>query len=887
LFQTTNSEQFTYPAFDEIERRLRSGAIEALTTDVFDTVVWRTVPEPTDVFVLLGQALRDRGALDASLSPRTFACLRERAEIRAREALRIEAGSPEVRLDEIWERVPEWCHRPLSRTEALRLEVETERQVLVPDLDVVGLLRVANEIGVPVHAVSDTYFSAEQLQRLLEQPLLEDVAFEEVFTSSDRRVSKVEELFDRVLASIGCAPELVAHLGDNRDADVGPARARRMTAAHVPRRRKGLEHLLRRESAYRRVRALAAADDREAARADVADLDGSLVQLRAKMALRREAEDTPGALRPMWLYGAEVLGPPLAGFADWAVGEGERLGVRRLHCLMREGDFLGELIERSAAASGSEIEAVKLFLNRQVTAIASIGEGSREEVGRLLLRRQATTTRELLEMLGIDSALAPACVGHLDAKLDEGTRLQHTLDAIWEDEGLRLRVQAHARSLRERIVRLAERQHDGSDGPFVVVDLGWAASIQLRLSEILAQSGAGMRIDGLYLLTHAGAIDSVARGGRVSGFLASFGHPSLISDAVLRSPEVLEQVCMAEHGTQVGLTEELEPVLAELGLPPAQLLEAAAVRDGIRAFQRAYLRYRSEVPAKVRSLGSSPAQLAPIVARACADPTTEEALRFGAWHHDAGQGSSETEPLAGGPLTEWLRHLDPEQVRATSMADGYWPNAVARLHDPHVADLSAAHAAGLLSPGASTAELETGEMAIEATAGVGIDPTSAAVIVPRRNRHGLSFVRATLRGAHVERLRIRLGTRPVLIRVDGLLLRLHLKDSPEVLTVRLERPDREGMLECVNVTRISDQVFAGTADHSYLGFATSRVAGSRTVYRVEVELSFMALAWDAQTAGRGGLGMEEAERHLEAVVSSASWRLTRPLRGFKKRLRAG
>ena len=876
MFHTAESEQF-YPALEEIGCRLRSGAVAVLTTDVFDTVVWRTVPEPADVFVKLGEALRTRGALDGSLDPRSFACLRERGEQQAREALLVETGSTEVRLEEIWSRIPEWCHRPLSRSEALELELDVERATLVPDLEVLSLLRTANEAGVPVHAVSDTYLSPAQLRQLLDQPLLEDLRFEEVFTSSNWRVGKATGLFDRVLDSIGCAPQLVAHLGDSRDADVAPARALGIAVAHLPRRREELEGLLRRESAYRRVRALAPAHETEAARADVAELDGSLVQLRAKMALRREAERSPSALRPMWLYGAEVLGPPLAGFADWAVEEGERLGAQRLHCLMREGEFLGELIGNAAAAAGSEVEAAKLFLNRQVTTIASIGDGSPSELAELLVRRQGTTARELLEMLEIDPALAPSCIGRLDRRL-EGTA---ALESICEDEGLRLGIQSRARLMRERIVRLVRQEHGGADGPFVVVDLGWAASIQRRLSQILVQAGVDMRVDGLYLVTHAGAVDSVAAGGRVSGFLASFGHPSVISDAVLRSPEVLEQVCTAEHGTQLGLTEDLEPVLAEPCLPEAQLLEAGAVRDGIRAFQRAYLRYRAELPGKVPALSSRAGQLAPIVARSCVDPTTEEAVRFGSWHHDAGLGSSDTESLAPGALADRFRHLAPDQVRDASREETYWPSAVARLLDPHVADLCAAQDAGLLSPDACTSTVETGPMAIEATAGVGIVPGCAVEVEPLRNRYGLSFVGATLRAAHVEGLQIRLGTRPALLRIDRLALRLHLGESPEVLTVRLELPERQGMLELVNVTRISDRIFAGTADHSLLRFATARVAGARTVSRVDVELSFMALGWDAQTAGRGGPGVELAERQLQEVLGSISWRITRPLRALR------
>ncbi len=878
MFRQSRQQRPGYPALDEIEQALRSGSIEALTTDIFDTVVWRTVPEPTDAFVVLGQALADREALDPSLDPRAFGAIRERGEGLARERLMARTGSPEARLQEIWECIPGWCHASLSREEAIGLELEVEASILVPDLDVVELLRVANEAGTPVYAVSDTYFTAEQLDTLLARSLPTDVRFERVFTSSEWRTNKASALFDRVLAAIGHDPRLVAHVGDNADADVRPAEARGISATHLPRRCDRLTGMLRRESAYGRVRALAPRDAIDAARADVAGLDGSLVQLRSKVGLGRDVLGCPEGLRAMWLYGAQVLGPPLAGFADWAVAEAERLDVDRLHCLMREGEFLGELIDSAAHATGSGVETTKLFLNRQVTGVASIGECSREELAQLARRRQGVTTGQFLRMLNVDPVDVPACAGHLDVPLLQGDRLEHTLDAICDDEATRLRVQAHARTMRDRVVRLVERHRAGAEGPMVVVDLGWAASIQRRLARILEQAGADARVDGLYLLTHSGAVETVAGGGRAAGFLASIGHPGVISDAVVRSPEVIEQACMAPHGTQVGLDEGLEPILGELVMPRRQLAEAAAVRDGIRGFQRCYLRYRTAAPEKVRSLGASPDQLAPILARACADPTTEEAIGFGSWQHDDGMGWEQTESLAGGSLPERMRHLSPDQVAETTMADSYWPNAVARLHDPHIADLAAAHAVGLVSREACASPVETGAMVIEAAAGVAIDPDSRVEVEPTRNRYGLSYVSATLTGAHIERVQIRLGARPVLMRVDRLLLRLYVKDGTEELSVRLDQPERAPWVDLINVARVSDRVLGGTADHAYLSFATGHVAEGEIVHRVDVELSFLALAWDGQAARRQGAG--ESERLLGQLLGSRSWRLTRPLRAL-------
>ena len=57
---------------------------ELLSLDVFDTLLWRRVAKPTDVFEILGQRLAEDGFLAAGCTPALFAQLRIRAETLAR-----------------------------------------------------------------------------------------------------------------------------------------------------------------------------------------------------------------------------------------------------------------------------------------------------------------------------------------------------------------------------------------------------------------------------------------------------------------------------------------------------------------------------------------------------------------------------------------------------------------------------------------------------------------------------------------------------------------------------------------------------------------------------------------------------------------------------------
>ena len=85
-----------------LRMELESGRYKVLSLDVFDTLLWRRVPEPADVFLLLGRALEADGKLAPDLSPIGFAQLRRAAERAAREKAQAATGYREVTLAGIY-----------------------------------------------------------------------------------------------------------------------------------------------------------------------------------------------------------------------------------------------------------------------------------------------------------------------------------------------------------------------------------------------------------------------------------------------------------------------------------------------------------------------------------------------------------------------------------------------------------------------------------------------------------------------------------------------------------------------------------------------------------------------------------------------------------------
>lgn len=810
---------------------LEQQRVEVLSLDVFDTLLWRVVPEAVDAFRLFGQRLMSLGYLEAGTSPAVFAHLRERAEQIARSLVGPETGPQEVTLHQIYAQMPRHLFSGIAPAALADLEVDFEREITFPDLEILQLAAIAFEkFGARVVLVSDTYYSEEQIRRILDRDLFSGLTIDSIFTSSDRKVGKGSGLFGLVLDELGRKPAEVLHVGDHEHADVAAAGAEGIETVHYERFTKNMRTIIEAEGVFR------GESGRRNLKLDDSSGDFGLTAVRSKSLGRPEVDSLGQTAQPFWRFGTAVLGPVFAAFAEWVHSEARARGHSTVFCLMREGEFLTRLLDGAGSHVHDPVEARRFWASRQVTARAAIFDASPSELKACLQRRRPPTVRQFLEGLGLGISEFPQMFSDSEGRLDDPRLLERLLMSIEDSPEARAAIVDDSAAMRRRLLAYVQREAAGQDR-LLVADLGWGATIQANLQRVFDGSGLSVEVEGLYLATNDTAADRVLAGLNVRGFLANAGVPGRASKQISRSPEIIEQVFMHDVGSLVDYTADGQPVCGEACQDPVQVVQRAAVQSGIMGFQSHWARYSPLIP-KSSSLLAEPAreQLLAILQRFIVRPSQEEAAMFSWWLHDDNYGSEGAETVVSSDLRPQLKYMTPQQYLALPSTRAFWPFGLASICEPALAAAAAAVAEDLV-PASVFLQSEQHYMPIFIDDGSGFEER---LRTPTRiNGAGLCFATADIgsRAAHSVRLAFPGG--PGIVRIDRLALSFSISGEPDPIVVLIEKPADFAVLRHDHAEVLSPNVLLGRRQAPQVIYDAPR-QWRDLVYKVEVEAAF---AW--------------------------------------------
>lgn len=571
--------------------------IRCLSLDCFDTLIWRNVHAPIDVFADLPLA---GGAVESRIW----------AERKARRQAPYLHGRTEVTLDEIHaEFLPEGS--AAERAAMARAELDAEARHCYAFAPTRDLIVDAKRRGLQVIIVSDTYLSEPQLRWLIEQAAGPELLgmIDRIFCSSEYGMGKAAGLFTPVLAALGIPPASILHVGDNPIADRDAPAKLGIPTVHLKQFDPVTEQRLRLEAA-------AASMIEPASRVTLPLLQSH----RPQLALRREQD-------PAFVLGHDVLGPLMHGFARWIRDEAEAM----------------------EQAAGKPVKL--LFLLRDghlpARAFATLYPDWADRVIPVEISRFTATAASFTDKAAIDDYLTETLPGLRSTALPARQMLleEKEWNALAQPSDVRrfahaIRLPANADKILKRSGKLAEglfahlRARGVQDGDAVMlIDLGYNGSVQNVIEPVL-RAAMNLEIAGRYLL-----LREVQQSGLDKKGLFDVRHYDFKAlYALAEDISIVEQLCTIAQGSVVDYTPAGEPIHGTHDVKGAQSACREAAQEACLAFLREVGKAVVRPPVSHDADGSRRTALS-VLARLLFLPLADEVTLLEHFQHDVNMGT--------------------------------------------------------------------------------------------------------------------------------------------------------------------------------------------------------------------------------------------------------
>ena len=634
---------------EKILRVIKQHGMTTVSFDVFDTLVFRRLSEPAEIF--------ERAFLHANQDLKLIYEANEFREMRmfAEKSAKKKWSSGEVTLDEIY------AHFSMAETERDRLqqaELWVEKQfgfVYQPMLELIRELKMA---GIKVIFISDMYLSAKQIQATFfaNYPVLLDCP---LYVSCEFRRNKLSgSLFEYIAELCQLDKALWLHLGDNRKSDlVVPQKLGLHALSVAP--ELDVNHLILLER-----RLSSSSQDFNAAR------------------LIAGGHYKPSEHAVAHNIGALVWGPVLHAFADWVIDQSIKVKSTTILCLMREAVAFTPLITlRLKQRNITNMSVIDFYASRKSTFWAAIDlsdNGWFDELIYILVHRRGYTVNDFYRDFFLSDDDIREHYGEV--------KLRDTDGVFYQGESLLKKITAIAKDNTAAITDYIERQkvmfrryfaHSVacSLSDCTIVDLGGGGTIAHQIEMILEQKSAA----NLLFYTSERIYRFIGKSA-FSGFLNAHNDTRNLRQLISRSAECIEPFLVGHCGTTLGYQDD------EVGSPiiAAGIIENSLIVDAFLDGVLAYFTVHNQV-----GFGQiAVEQVVPLLLRYIQMPSVEEAGVFKTLYHQDNFGSNAIYPI--------VTHEQLNQVEQSGVAHFYlkfcnnvayktgsihWPQAVITLLD--------------------------------------------------------------------------------------------------------------------------------------------------------------------------------------------------------------
>lgn len=564
----------------------KTGKFKVVSFDLFDTLMYRSVPHPDGIFDLVENQYNE--IHDVKL--KKFRSMRKGAEEKARK----KAHYTEVNIGQIYALLPV---SDKIKAECMELEKSLEAETCVPNSCMLEVLNQCRNRGQQVIITTDMYLDRKTIESLLAHI---GVKQDMLFISSEECATKVSgKLFEIVLKKLGILPEELCHIGDDTRTDIEMPRSYGITA-------------------YERIDQRAAVPlyplKKNTLPSEVQD-----TFIQNHMQMKNASDCVPARI------GYSVLGPFLYSLCQWIHDGAEADRVAGIAFVAREGYLVKQAYDIMYPKEGTKTKYIRLnknmirlpglYLNPSAEQfLASVpyqAEYSWEEIASLLFIEDRSPFEEILNRNGcslkqtvsrMDLGKAPFC---------------KVLREVLDEKHARLKEQY------QFLLRYLKQNQMAAGEKIYLVNNSMNGSAQKALERILKEAGIKSGVVGVQFLATKACRAALKQVKVWFDEIPSMGNYE--KEMFGQYAIVLEHLLFEENGTAEYLYEKDDQVdvkCAAVGMERENHETVAAVQ----AYALQFIRDRSREPLV---LPASAADSVERLMKLLLDPYAEDAAMIG------------------------------------------------------------------------------------------------------------------------------------------------------------------------------------------------------------------------------------------------------------------
>lgn len=517
--------------YDEIKRNVDTH--KYISFDLFDTLIKRDCYQPIELFRILEEKIDSIYHITSN-----FANIRVQAEIEARKISHHE----EVNLDEIYLQL----HALYPSLQDLKTIKKWEQEYELNFCQWNPLIQEVYNYCIQKHKivliVTDIYLPKNLIEEMLNKL---QIQYDFLFVSSEERKTKHSgNLFQTVLAKIGCEPQKILHIGDNRESDYAVPRKLGITAIKIPRDDK--INLFIQKKSFKNHHGYA----------NMCSFINNHSGYHNWNVVRRQSD-----LDYFFQAGYEVQGPLLYGFVQWLEKQLKKQKIDKVFFFARDG----QLIQKAYNTLEGPIPNSYMFASRRALIVPTLWmQPDLHDVIHTITFLEMEKIPSILKRIGLQSEHYK----NVFVKKQFSWTKEYNSRELFNDPGFKSIYDSY---IKPDMIISSKNQYQNLvtylnqinfKGKVAIVDIGWFGNMQRSLDKVVEKAQIPAKVQGFYLGLNP--FSKVLSDDVAHGFLFDRNYNIELFRIKRTFNALFEILFTADHGTTLGYQEKngkIAPVL--------------------------------------------------------------------------------------------------------------------------------------------------------------------------------------------------------------------------------------------------------------------------------------------------------------------------------------